>query len=384
MVMGGHHPFGAFSFLLLLLVGGTQGFLHGVARRRDEWIKKQTFCRAGASDTANGNDYEVNGGYEWQAGNVYGDLDRLRRTIAIHNADEHLRQVRVRQELDHFAASRRPLLKDVLRWVALPTTVALFLSRIPMKHQTNNLVGVVTRGFAACYNLQFWWALVVSPIMLLAAKRRALPPPEPIPDEFAPYVNNVFFDEIQQLIDWEDTRTSCKDSVLVLLEYWVSSVIGALLLQSYLLLPHVPKPSMESLIGTRFLTRLGVVAAVHQYPKTLFELQRQCHPLDRFSTRLQGLTNSLLATTPFLMSYDLSLAIRHLPKAFVGFGLLMALLSVTHQICDNPDFPGRRRGAILLLAQGLLLIGSVRRLIFTKPTLGSILRHIPVGLALLG
>lgn len=135
--------------------------------------------------------------YEWKVGNVYDDLDRLREEIAISQAEQHLRQVEDRERLDTFAAQRRPLQRDVRRFLLAPLFSSMFLSLVNRSP--------LARFYHFVFKLHFFMVVIAAPMVLLLAKRRSLPPPPPPPEELT-WLDPDYYRFV--VTDWQDPKTS--------------------------------------------------------------------------------------------------------------------------------------------------------------------------------
>lgn len=255
--------------------------------------------------------------YEWKVGNVYDDLDRLQQEITISQAEQHLRQVEDRERLDTFAAQRRPIQRDVRRFLLAPLFLSVFLTLIQKSH--------LARFFTLAFNLHLYFIVVAAPMCLLLAKRKSLPPPPPPPEELKGLDPDYYRFVVT---DWEDPKTSCRDHVLCLLENWTSAVMGpALLACIYCLLPRTASRVSLAVVALPLITRLGAIAALHQYPKLLFQLRRhhQPRPMDRYTMRLQQLTWLALATAPWGVASDLAQVMNQLPWRLVASFLALGV-----------------------------------------------------------
>ena len=120
---------------------------------------------------------------EWICGNVYKDLDRLEQGINFANAEQNLKRIERMEMLRHFAKARRPLFPDIRKFLIFPLLSAL-LVRLVLHN--GNKIRVLTSFWRIVLKLmdyQFWTMTIASPIILLAAKRLAMRPPEPMPKE---------------------------------------------------------------------------------------------------------------------------------------------------------------------------------------------------------
>jgi hypothetical protein len=252
-------------------------------------------------DDFDDDEFDDNEYYEWQVGNVYDDIEKLSQTIQILQAEDHLQQVQRRDMLDNFAAQRRPIRHDFQKFVLGPWALALIMA------STKNvrLTAMLQRGL----DVQFWSTVVVAPIVWLLAKRRS--PFVPMPEELE-RIDPEYRHFVTHLVDWEDSRTSCRDYVLSLLENWSSSVAGTALLGASLLCTKQRHASVPLAI-LQLLTRFGAVASLHQFPKLLYDLRRQPRPLERHTFRMQRLTRFVLSVTPMAIASDLSKLLTLLP-----------------------------------------------------------------------
>ena len=235
----------------------------------------------------------------WQAGDVYRDLELLEQGIRLANADVNLLQTERLDLLRYMAQSRRPLFPDVQRYLILPLSVAMLLHR---------LCSLRTNVLLRFSNLQFWTSMVVAPTMLLVAKRLSKPPPEPMPKELEGLALESL--SLSTATDWEPQETSCRDAVLVLLEYWTSAVLPMALLGAFRIVAST-KPSFRSSIAgwtgvLQLCTRLAAVAAIHQNPEQLYQIQRptQPRPLTFFTSLLQPLISSIMLFLPLGFTMD--------------------------------------------------------------------------------
>ncbi len=275
---------------------------------------------AATDDNHVDNDYDDD---DWNVGNVYNDLDLLKREIAKSNAEQHLRQVEDRERLDTFAQNRHPLHRNVRRFVLLPLLLSIVLS---IMTTSSSRFGILSRIFTGIFDFHFMVIMVAAPMLLLMAKRNSMPPPPPLPTELRG-LDPEYYRFV--VTDWQDPKTSCSNVVLCLLENWTSAVIGpAIALSCLLPFARKGKGIMLTMAICQFITRLGAIAALHQYPKLLYQLRRfhQPRPLDRFTMRLQQLVGLALSLAPLGVASDLSKVWSQLPfklvASFVSVGLI--------------------------------------------------------------
>lgn len=316
---------------------------------------------------------------DWEAGDVYKDLDVLETAINYSNADQNLVHMERMETLQHFAKQRRPLIPDVRNFVLTPVALALVLSVLLQNQKTK----VAARMITACFDLHFWTAMIVSPLLLTLAKKMTALPAEPMPEEMVG-LNPDFLPSI--ITDWEDSDVSCKDHTLFLLEYWSSSVVGMALVG--LLSRFIKFPSHRVVwlwfSCAQLLTRLAAIASLHQYPKQLYELQRskQPRPLGLFPTLLQPLVRNVFMLAPFGMASDLAKILVHLQKeSLVSLYVTISLLTFgtsLRMVNQDPLSFGKLKDKSF---PGKLLYAAAVSAIWRKPlrNLALDVRRLPFG-----
>lgn len=243
---------------------------------------------------------------EWECGDVYKDLDRLEQAINFTNAEEDLHSKERLEKLQHFAKARHPLFPTLLRFILLPFAAAVFLHKCLAYKAVSTLLHIAT----GIMDFHFWGVVVVMPIALLAMKRLHKSPADPMPEElkdlapeYLPFVST----------DWEPEKTSCRDPVLFILEYWASSVTGIAVLGMARSLFTRWRPHHNSMVVSLWwncaqcLTRIGAMAAIQQYPRQVYQLERlkQPRPIGFFPMLLQKLVMNLRLALPFGLTTDL-------------------------------------------------------------------------------
>ena len=283
-----------------------QGFTNApvVSRNRPKWMPIQSSKRwETLASLKSGIDREDKGEYEWEVGDVYEDLRKLEFAITQANAEEDLENMERVEVLKNFANGRRPLDHDVKKFIFMPLGLALLLSSLMQVPITKPLARLITK----CFDFQFWALTVSAPIVLLVSKWMSSPEPEPIQDEMK-NLSPEYLDFV--ITEREDHRKSCRDHTLFLLEFWTSSVLGCAIGGLLNQLINFPKDRIALLWWscTQLLTRLGAIAALHQYPNQLFQLLRpnQPRPIELFPTVLQSFVRHLFLLAPFSVASDLS------------------------------------------------------------------------------
>ena len=387
---------------------GPQSIVNNRYGRRQSTMLSPTWHRSGKTINDNDNKRifrESNSEYdgygdgsdsnsEWQLGFVYDDFDWLRRSNAYHKADEHLRQVQTREELDWFARTRRPLFDHLIYNVNKVVVAALVLVRAQRYcyRQTSNLTGIAMSVLERVSSVHFWGLVMAMPMVLWLRKRMSLGPPPPMPEELVPHKDNAFMTEVTYLFDWEEPSTSCRDHVLCLLENMLScTAVSALSMIPFISLTSTTLLSSKGITGplagrvcwpwVRLCNRLGLLAALHQFPKLLFQSRRQyqARPLDKHSTSLLQYTKWLLWTTPLAIAYDLSCILTMWPRSVPQFVIRMVSLSFAHKLMEGPagkyQSLKRIRTFLFVMQFGVLLqmdsavVRPIARVGLTRPVL---------------
>eukprot|EP00592_Proboscia_alata_P026700 CAMPEP_0194449162 /NCGR_PEP_ID=MMETSP0176-20130528/129982_1 /TAXON_ID=216777 /ORGANISM="Proboscia alata, Strain PI-D3" /LENGTH=697 /DNA_ID=CAMNT_0039276239 /DNA_START=253 /DNA_END=2346 /DNA_ORIENTATION=- len=290
---------------------------------------------------ANRDESESDDVHVWQVGDVENDMQKLRTAIQLSNADVNLAQSERLFMLDTFAKSRRPMLSDLWKfglepflltglWIRFGTSVnpsgcvtaiANGMSRAKMVGFLHNLAKKSTKWLVMLSDVHFWTVVVATPLFYAYVQRREqfkLPVPK-----LKTYHLNVN----------DDPRKSCQNSPLCLSELMASSVCGMagvglvtclcsrFLRGSLLGLPFLSESSavvssnhkirsvfLLWLFAAQLINRLGIAAALHQYPKLLFQLRRsnQPRPLSKYTVRVQRLLRLILSPMAVFTACDVS------------------------------------------------------------------------------
>jgi hypothetical protein len=206
-------------------------------------------------------------GFEWQAGYVYQDLDRLEQAINISNAQQNLAHAERIETMDTFAQQRRPIASDLKQFILAPFGLSLAFAAL-RKSPLSRLPAAVRIDLAL--DVHFWSLVVVAPLLffLFQLRRTMTTESDDIPSELQG-LDPAYY-RFLTTTDWENPKTSCRDYVKCLVEQWTSAVVGMALTG-----PILPTSWR---LQVQILTRLAAAAAVHQYPKLLFQLNRKQQP----------------------------------------------------------------------------------------------------------
>lgn len=183
---------------------------------------------------------------DWQAGNVYEDLEKLENAIRIANG-EQLYQHRLRiQTLNNMARQRRPLIQDFQRYFLLPTLLSILLSRI--------LPSPVLNVLSRISSLHFAILVITFPLFLLVYLSRKKNHTSYLPSSDLKNVDPEYF---KFVTDGKDLLEDVfpRNAPQSILEMWASTVIGSAPLALTILPTRV-----------RLVTRLAVALSWHQYP----------------------------------------------------------------------------------------------------------------------
>ena len=242
----------------------------------------------------------------WEDSDPHKDLDRLEYAINLANAEQNLQHAERLETLNYMARQRRLLFPDVAKFLVAPLVGALIIARCRTIPFTRPMTMLLTR----CIDFHFWSLVVISPILLLLAKRvstthKKMPP---VPNEV-----RFMSPALRSLIDfeWEDPKKSCKDYVLCLLEFWVSSVLGLALVSSIVGISSVPikyRLVRFWMSSAQALTRVAALASLYQYSGQLFQLEREQQPRPKtwFVSILQPLIQNMRLAAPLGIASDMS------------------------------------------------------------------------------
>lgn len=246
----------------------------------------------------------------WSPVDVYADLDRLEKAIALSNAEADLDHKERLATLSFMAAQRRPIDRDWNRFVLRTMVVSLVLILLRQSATMPGLFRVVD----SLSILHFWVFVVMSPFVFWVALLRRQPVDGPSLPKALSGLDRAYLRLVE---DFEDPKSSCRDWVRCLVEQWMSSV-GALLLVGW----FVPV-----LWSHRLVTRLGAWAALQHYPELWFWLVREDkpRPLTRKASVLPHVVSGL--GLPWSLTVDLSYGLSTMSKSglgmlFGGLGLL--------------------------------------------------------------
>jgi len=272
--------------------------------------------------------------FEWKVGNLEDDFQALEQAIRFENAEANLQEAERIEIMNTFAKQRRLILPDVHKFVTSPLRWSLLfvlLQRLLQHRSSNNPVARFMARHQVLtlpWDIQFWLTVVVAPILFLQFKKWTMPPPIPIPEDLKgldpEYLRFT-------TTDWEEPSTSCRDYVLCLTEQWVSAVKGAAWLGAIRLIfffaTHLPKlshsirvlpyfqPTVVALL--QLFTRLGAMVSLHQFPKLIFQLERQGQqrPIKGDVAYLQKLVHTMFHWgVPIGIGADLSQVLLGAPK----------------------------------------------------------------------
>lgn len=205
-------------------------------------------------------------GFEWEAGDVYQDLDRLDQAINLSTSQQDLQVLERIEMMDSFAQQRMPIAPDLKRLVLAPFGVSLLFGAL----RKNPVARLATVWIDLALDVHFWSLVVVAPLLffLWQQLRTQTENSNDVPAELEGLDPDYF--RFLTTTDWENPKTSCRDYVKCLIEQWTSAVLGMAF--AGILLPAHWR------LKVQILTRIAVVAAVRQYPKLLFQLTRAKQP----------------------------------------------------------------------------------------------------------
>lgn len=217
-----------------------------------------------------------NNNNEWEAGDWESDLKALESAVALCNASTDLAQKERLDLLDYFALQRRDLIPDVIHFIIRPIVMAWAL--VLASTTTSNHCGTIrtlSRLLMVVSNVHFWTMCL-----------------------FIPTFHNILMKgkplQRRRKNEWEmeyiDPRDDTSHSPRCLLENWALSYTPMALfgvaialvyrMPSHKIIPFAIKHGFKDAIPlawmlAQLLTRLGSVASMHQFPKYVYDLQRE-------------------------------------------------------------------------------------------------------------
>ena len=271
---------------------------------------------------------------DWEVGDPQRDLNVLKAAYAKSRAKDERDEIDRMNLLDEHARQRKPARAALTRYIAGPLLFAATLANLFLKSSPTSSLRSIIVGLFAVNAAHFWTAIVLSPIAMLASKRRSdakLLKEFPVKSEYPKWHP-----------DYEDPKRTCKDHILCLMENWVSAICGsatsallAAFLGIYSLIVRSRWPNSvltpESInkgfslriilamtVISQLLTRLGAVASLKQFPVLRYQLQKEqeIEPLGRYQHMLWPRAENICNTLPMGIAFDLAalllgLSIRH-------------------------------------------------------------------------
>lgn len=216
---------------------------------------------------------------QWEAGDWESDLKALESAVALCNASTDLDQKERKDLLDYFALQRRDLIPDILDYMIRPVVMALSLIILTLSTTTSSRSDVMMpfhgtiqkwiQFLLGISNLHFWTMCLCIPLL-----HNILIKVKPL--------------QRRRKNEWEmeyiDPRDDTSNSFRCLLENWAVSFYPMTLFGI------IATVAMSCRIVTnrflhdwiilawmfgQLLTRLGSVASMYQFPKYLYDLQRE-------------------------------------------------------------------------------------------------------------
>jgi hypothetical protein len=234
-------------------------------------LVRPSVCLSSSTTISSSRSTSLQEGFEWEAGDVYQDLDRLEQAINLSNAPQNLAHAERIEMMDNFAQQRRPIAPDLEKFVLDPFGLSLFFAAL-RKSPLSRLPATV-RMMDLALDVHFMSLVVVAPLLLFLWQQRRTRTTDSneVPSELEG-LDPAYY-RFLTTTDWENPETSTRDYVTCLVEQWTSAVAG-MAVPGLILFPG----TYYGKIPVQILTRIAAVAAVHQYPKLLFQLTRKQQP----------------------------------------------------------------------------------------------------------
>lgn len=232
---------------------------------------------------------------DWIAGDWKKDLRALESGVAHSNAPTDFAQKERMDLLDEFARQRRDLIPDFMKFVLKPVAISLSLIAV-----SNHSIGrKYIQVFISLMNTAFWSISIVAPVLLHCISKKKSTERRRISEWSAEFV---------------DSREDTSDHSRCLLENWaIASLPMAILGSVNVALRGLDVLPIGNLLAfhtatcvTQLMTRLGTVAAIHQFPKYNYDLriERNKGPMPFLQSGLLTLVNLSLWTLPLGFSSD--------------------------------------------------------------------------------
>lgn len=231
----------------------------------------------------------------WKAGDWDTDLRALESGVALSNAPTDLAQKERLELLDEFARQRHDLIPDLMKYILKPVVVSVGFIVALKSHLLRKNIQVLI----SLMNASFWSISILVPLLLHCFVKKRHP-------------------KKRRKSEWEakhiEPSQDTSDYPRCLLENWAISAFPMSILGcanvALKRLDILPTSNLLTLgIATCFaqlITRLGTVAAIHQFPKYNYDLIK-CQdkgPLPLLQSVLLTLTNLSLKTLPLGFSSD--------------------------------------------------------------------------------
>lgn len=270
---------------------------------------------------------ESSANVEWLPRNIYDDLDLLRQSIAKDQAGDRIREIERRRLLNTFAANRRPLFHDLRLFVLLPFFCAQILGGMSLRINDVARIHQVLRGV---FRVEFWVVVVIAPAALLLQGARKSPSTshgQRSKDPVVPKRAASLYSTLIRLDPPEDAQIH--ETIETLLELWVSAVVGSGVLAAWFAASQTGQTYTRLWPCLRFVSRLGAIASLHQYPKLLYELRNLARPLNEPECQLQQLSNRMLPLALVGLTLDLTDILMCPLSRFVLLSLFLTVIAMS-------------------------------------------------------
>ena len=248
----------------------------------------------------------------WEAGDLESDVTKLKLAVAASNAATDLSQKERLHLLDEFARQRRDLYPDLNKYIFRPLMLSLLLmGLLAAKPGRGNhflkLMKLLCEIFLTLMN-GFYIISIIVPLLVYHLMPRTIVSSD----------KNSLINEFK--VDVDQSDNDCIDCSRCLAENWASSIyISAIFNTSGMLISrlyqyqiiHLDKVQHFLLCSlgiklSRFVTRLGAAASLHQFPKLLYDLRRtnQPRPISFIPTVMNKLFDTYMRFLPIGFSAD--------------------------------------------------------------------------------
>ena len=252
---------------------------------------------------------------DWKVGNFKKDAQNLRMAIAKSRAEDDLNEKDRIHLLDEFAKQRKLFFPDLVHYVFYPllgsiVASSLYINLLKKRLGTNHFLSFLPTTI----NIFSWVIYIYSPLLLFITIKLPKYLRTNLLRKKSSEKMDLDMDYFSAQYDYKiDPRKDCSDYIMCLLENWSCSVLPYAITVPllYFIYPNyrsnsLPKLTAVLLSFSQMINRLGCVASHYQFPKLLYQLQRdnQPRPIPVIPTFMQQIITTTSKLLPYCFVYD--------------------------------------------------------------------------------